>query len=298
MRRQSQQADARQAFTLIELILVIAIIGVLAALSAGAIFRVMAAQALRRSETTVSKVQSALDLQWQAVIDNVKDELHANGVPPAVLGLAGGNTDRARILYLKLRIKQEFPMNFTEVVTGIPVFGQPYQPPQKSAFLTAISGASAGSPQDESAALLFLSLSQSRRGQNFTPDDVGANAIQSRYFGNVSLRVFVDSSGSSITLERYTNDATLLSELNAPPYVNTRSVYYDPDDPMGLLTSNWSQKPTAQNYFGYTFNNLSSAAPKNLNRGPIIRSPGPDKVYDTADDILGFRLTKAGQRGN
>ena len=77
------RANARPGFTLIELLIVIAIIGVLAALSAGAYFRIADGQRASATEATLSKLNTGLDRRWRAVIDQAAKDARENKIPIA-----------------------------------------------------------------------------------------------------------------------------------------------------------------------------------------------------------------------
>jgi prepilin-type N-terminal cleavage/methylation domain-containing protein len=294
--RYASTKPRRPAFTLIELLVVIAIIAILAALVAGAVFRVMASQAIKRSEATVKKIQTGLSGQWQAVIDNVKDELKS---PPtsgtdykmnaylSAKNLANGDPARMRALYVKLRLIQEFPQSFAEALAS-----------GKQTYLTAISGAPSPGPTVESAVCLYLAINQGRRGATFNNEDVGPGSVKSVPGGAGTLNYYVDAWGQPITYQRWiTNDSDpLVAELSAPPYAPTQGSK-DKDDPEGALytaKTGWNQ--TNMNQAAQVVGHPITAG-QPLNRGPVVRSAGPNKNLGDGDDILGFRLMKEGQRG-
>src|SRR5207302_5135067 len=47
----------------------------------------------------------------------VIDQANKESIPDGVLLMAGGNAPRARVIWIKLRLKQEFPMNYAEART-------------------------------------------------------------------------------------------------------------------------------------------------------------------------------------
>lgn len=282
MRINGIQSRRRSAFTLIELLTVIGIITVLVALVGGAVFRVMASQSLKRTESRVKTVQTGLELQWRAVIDDAKEDFKTGKVPASLVSAAGNDRDRAYVLWIKMRLKQEFPQSFAEVQS----WNLGSYMPVKQFYLQELTGATSTGDPRESAVLLYLALSQSRRGSAFNTDDVGSGATATIVVGNKQFRVFVDSWGNPITFERWTTDAAILTELTSD-YVPTAQTYKDLQDPTGKLQG-WNAGNFATWLHPFT----------NQNRGPVVRSWGPDKTVSTNDDILAFRLMKEGQRGN
>jgi prepilin-type N-terminal cleavage/methylation domain-containing protein len=106
-------------FTLVELLVVFAIIAILAALTATAVFKVISVQRNSNTELTIKAASSLLSKHWTYVVNSAKNE----AIPPAVMQMADFDPKRARVIWTKLRIKQEFPMNISEalypyVVTG------------------------------------------------------------------------------------------------------------------------------------------------------------------------------------
>src|SRR6266851_3018876 len=157
----SRAACRRAGFTLIELMIVLAIIGVVVSLAASATMQVITRQKAANTELTIQKVNDALKTHWGAVIDQAR----AERIPDNIYLMAGGPSDpdsvrRARVIWIKLRLKQQFPMNFKEALTPnlllvpAPVFVQALQ--GKPTF---------SEPQIyESSVCLLLALSQGRKG--------------------------------------------------------------------------------------------------------------------------------------
>src|SRR5262249_25384716 len=64
------------------------------------------------TESTIRTVNKLLERQWKAVVDQADKEL----IPDKVMLMAGGHPQRARVIWKKLRLRQEFPMNFSEAL--------------------------------------------------------------------------------------------------------------------------------------------------------------------------------------
>ena len=116
--RRIHAGNRRRGFTMIEMMVVITIILALMALTASAVMKVMATQANSNTQTTLNNVQGLLTRQWSAA----KDQARQEAIPPAVQSyimnnLAGTDANanaRMRVIYIKLRMRQLFPMNFNE----------------------------------------------------------------------------------------------------------------------------------------------------------------------------------------
>ena len=296
MRYSNVPRAGRRGFTLIELLVVISIIALLMALSAGAYFRVSSTQMQSRTETTVKAVAKGLETHWRAVIDDVKNEIK-NGKASVFMGAADNDRDRANALYTILRLKQEFPTSFDEIRTGVAILGT------KTEYVQAIQGAaSTGNAYDESAACLYLALSQTRRGATFNAGDAGAGSVSSIPFGGTTLPVFIDAYGTAIWLERATNYSLIYNELSAPPYSPSTGPL-DPLDPFGKLQKwpNSYAKNAARQACEYWDFKTGAKVPYDfagVNRGPFVRSAGKDKTPMTDDDILSYRLMIEGRKGN
>jgi prepilin-type N-terminal cleavage/methylation domain-containing protein len=166
----------RLAFTLVELLVVIAIIAVLAALVVGATMRVIGVQAQKNTQTLVQKVASSLNQQMQALFDQARvepmgDPNVANSLTN-LMNMAGGDTRRARVIWAKLRLKQQFPMTFAEAQnpdggTGILSAEPAY---------AVVAGAGAYTAQQQGVCL-YLALKNNRRGATFDPDTLSPQEL-------------------------------------------------------------------------------------------------------------------------
>lgn len=294
-------AHRRTGFTLLELIVVLGIIALLAALSAGAVMRYR--QTSMEKDTTIQmrKIQIGLDQQWKAARDIIQKEVVPDAVVEATTNTNGvPDMARARALHMKLRLRQEFPQSYVEARTGVlvkgPITGISYFYPPKSTYMHEIgqTGSYVSRPGYEGAALLMLILKQGRGGAAFEAGSIGN--VKSETVEDRTQPIFVDAWGRPIVFRRAAEDDELdiIAELSSPPHAPATG-FKDPQDPEGrLYQQNWLGRAEAVKYF--------ATAPltnpfDGTNRGPYILSAGRDGQFKTPDDICGFRIQQS-QRGN
>src|SRR5262245_17865561 len=107
----------RVGFTLMELLVVVGIIVVLAALAATATFKLLDTQRQSNTEALLRKVDHGLQQMWSKVVEEARAETPS----PSVMALAGGDLPRARVMWIKFRLVEAFPMSFTEILNSDPV---------------------------------------------------------------------------------------------------------------------------------------------------------------------------------
>lgn len=344
-----RNTSSRTGFTAIELLIVLAIVGMLGALAASAVFRVRATSEKSATETTLTKLASALDVHWKAVIDAAKKEY--DGLPSNIkqnlLTLADNATasastpkphprrdDRARLLYTKFRLKQEFPTSFelamnptypgdagsfpqhvflpTQAIPGAvpppPIMTASKQFSGKPAYIKAIYGKTAPAAEFQSSALLLMALEQQRTGVGATAIDqmVGTNFIRTEG----QFRYLVDSWGKPLQFYTYpTASIAAATDLGGP----------DPLDPERLLPANTSRwiptmvTPTPPKPWR-NFVELMHDPNSGRKMIPVIVSAGPDSdlggvvaaldprmnldAPGAFDNIFSYRLRQTGARGD
>src|SRR5262249_47702093 len=148
-------ARRRGAFTLVELLVVLSIIAILIALSAAATLRFLGVQPATDTRTQLQRLDSTLRTQWSAVADQARKEPIPADIRPAIEAIAGGDTERTRVIWVKLRLKQAFPTSFAEALNPAPLQALPaYQ-----SFLTQLQYTAQTPPGPfDSAACLLMAL--------------------------------------------------------------------------------------------------------------------------------------------
>jgi Tfp pilus assembly protein PilE len=260
----------RRGFTILELLLVCAIIMILMGLTLGAVMRYKDVQQKLNSQLTLQKVDSMLHEHWSAVVTAARDEQ----IPQTIINMAGGTgflaQKRARVIYIKFRLTQEFPVSYQEVTspqTGLPV---------KVSYANAVQGAPTSAQGTmghkfniESAACLYLALQQSRNGTNTNVDTVlTSREVKTATSGSNSIKYIVDDWGSPIVLFRWPYNNTD-PDLNPPTNANQNN---DLQDPEGLLSGGgWPGQAL--------FNKICHPTSPSKRLDPTVASAGRDGYF-------------------
>ena len=285
MTRRNQQ---RNGFTLVELMVVLAIIVVLVSLLMAGFSAVRITQQERATDDIVLKLHIGIDDQRKGVVSQVaKEKRDRTPTFNSVLGYCENDVDRAEALLVYLKLRHVFPQTYAEATSNVSLINWPAH----KAY-AALPNVSTWNAHDQSAAILYQGLSNlAIDGATFATDDVTSSYQMDYTVNGVTARVFRDARGMPIGFKRFYEN---VAELNAAPYTNAKSGLYDPFDPLGKL-SGWVPTPStkkvdAQNAVGAVFNNN--------NKSITTYSFGQDKTGNTGDDVFGYRLFKLGNQGS
>lgn len=282
---------ARPGFTIIELMLVLAIIGILISLSVAGVMKVASAQQVSLTRTVETQLASQVGKSWSAVADKARNEAPSGDA----LSMAGGNRERAKVIHLKLRLRQAFPISFQEVLDPS-VSPASYKPlPVYQTYLSqaGVTSAAYGQPWESSACLL-MALQRGPSGTGINLEDLGVgSAVKSvTVAGTSNIQILTDSWGNPFVFSRWPNgDASGVSPVNPSGYQPVSAGYLDPGDPKGELTrSSWVSSAGAATFSKY---HPLIPAGNSLNLTPRIVSSGPDGALGLSPASLA--ITNASQ---
>jgi len=298
----------RAGMTLIEILVVLAIITILVSLSMAAYQRVRITQLVRATESVVEKLQMGVDQQVTIIADNVRREQQNKSADyDAMYNAVGGDADRAKALLMYCRLKQNFPTTAAEVASpSFSVLGVTFNRP---AHFAAVAGITDPNPDNVSAALLYITLSRVTQGGNTFDSDAATSGAQADIqLASGPAKVYKDAWINPIPFQRFWQSA----ELNAPPYSSIAAgvASNDPFDPTGKLArNNWTNQNQAENELRFRPGALPSplqpagALFNNSNKAIVVYSYGINKVFDNlapapADDVVGYRLRSIARKGD
>jgi prepilin-type N-terminal cleavage/methylation domain-containing protein len=296
---------ARRGFTLLELLVVITIILILVSLGVSAYMRIANFQQRRNTETEVSKIDAPLQKHWRAVLDLAKTDQGSD----IAMYLANNDSRRARVIYILMCLRREFPTNFTEATQTITVNGVSFGPNPSYANLVPPQ-ATWGSytPEQQSSMCLYMTLKQRRRGVDFDPD-TGLSSAELVDPLNNGFKAIYDGWGRPVIFNRWPSTGYGSGVTNsAGQTVGTAQPFNvqsppDTEDPEGLLADptwvNWLKTQNLVATFNLAVGYPLGGAGQQYRLTPVIMSLGGNGKYDGAlpgsDDIFNFRLTPLNQ---
>jgi prepilin-type N-terminal cleavage/methylation domain-containing protein len=263
----------RGGFTMVELMVVIAIVGVLVALGVGAGYRVLSGMRISATENAMRTIQKVLNEQWEQVIKDANNEEPT----PLVKNMAGGDPARARVLWIKMRLAEAFPQSYAEIkkiVDGGGVYGTQFIVNKKyiATYYGLLHDAkvniqlNAPPGPTESSACLLMALRVSRGRVKLDEANLAGFIADTNGDGMPEL---VDNWGNPLHFQRFFITApppgappafqqstvlaiqSELAQLN-PRFNTQRDILGDPIDPEGLLqqadaSRAWSINPASAN---------------------------------------------------
>jgi len=307
MSKPSALALKRGGFTIIELLIVVAIIAVLLGLGIGAAFKVIDAQRSATTEDLLRTVDKTLHTHWTFVVTDAKKEQPS----PAVLALANGDENRAKVLWIKLRLAEAFPQSYADVigaVQGQGVYGSgpngPWIEPERRKYTKTyydtikLAKNANATPQAQSSVCLLVALSVTRGGAKLDQTHLTSSIADT---DNDGLKELIDSWGRPITFRRFPIDPVSFPDFIAlNPRANAAQAGFgDPLDPEGLLQQgDWYKSSNGTTFAAiFTPPHAFPAGNPQPYWVPFVSSDGRDETPGTTDDILSFRL-RVGDRGD
>ncbi len=294
MTPRTTHAAARRGFSLVELLTVLAILSILVALTASGVIKTIDYQHRSNTSTLLNKVHGELSKQWTATLDTAKGETPS----PTVVSMAGGDPERAKVIWIKFRLKQEFPMSYAEALNPgggvVPIVDLP------SRYARDLGGrTNANNPLTESAACLLLALKKTRRGTGFNAEQAfGASAMKDT--DGDGLPELVDSWGTAVFFYRWGTGSLELDQLGG---ARTSNLTRDREDPgHTLMNMNWNSSAGATQFAQLLHAIRYNNAPYSWYTEPTVVSAGGNRLFgldgtmavvngqDASDNLYTFRL--------
>ncbi len=270
--------QTRPAFTLIEMLVVIAIIAILAAMVAVGTIKVIASQRGSNTQNAMRTIQKVLNEHWEDVVSKAKKETGIEGSYAAIDSVFGADStggERNRIIWIKMRLMEAFPITYAEIQKPYPYTSGIIPANMRrhnGTYLKTIGSKTADSAggTTESSACLYMALSISRNGTALNLDNLGSATVADT--DGDGMLEYIDAWGKPLTFYRFPTNNQALQDTDPNP----SSPYADPTDPQGFLF-NWKKgkgRTTFRNSVHPIASPFNAAAAAYVR--PTIVSSGPD----------------------
>ena len=276
----------RRGFTLVEMLVVIAIIAILMSLTGVAVFRLIGVQQSANTKSELSRMESEFKVRWRQSADKyVKEPIPTTGPKGSlndvyyntVLPMAGGDRERARVIWTKLRLKQAFPNNFAEALSTSPLSPDPYYATALGNLGYTTTNTTPTKPWESSVCLL-LALQRGEDGSTLKLEDLGVSS-SIHDFGPTpngqTVKGLVDGWGNPLYFVRW---PVMLSAPNYGLSGTPQAKFNDPGDPTGLLAAQgWQNSAGAKQFVSFCHplaDHTKGGEPQTYLILPVIASGG------------------------
>ncbi len=277
----------RLGFTLVELLVVIAIMVILAAIGSVAVFAMIGVRQQRNTEATIRVVNKLTQDRWAVVIADAKKEAPSTYVK----NLANGDLERAKIIWIKVRLMEAFPQKYSEVNTPTTlttlINDQKFKP-HFAKYQAALTGKSGGGAGESSACLLLALKTLGADGVVSVQDNLGYAIGNSD--GVNTIDVLIDSWSNPLVFTRFGQSAAV-QQVNPAAAGSRAFKFSDPVDSGGtLLTPSWYSTANRTTFETNIHPIARDSVPNAFFTIPVIASNGKDGVPGNPDDIYSFNL--------
>ncbi len=215
MLRTETLSARRAGFTLVELLAVIAIIAILASLVTLGVFAMIGNRTKMNTEANIRVLHKMLQTRWAAVAAEARKETPS----PQAMILAGGDLERARVIWVKVRLAEAFPINYSEMEPDpkkVANIVNSFIPPNKvkphmTKYRTTIPSYPAVPGPTESSACLLMAL-RTLQADGLAVDDQMKNAIADT--DGDTIPELIDGWGKPLAFFRFPWNDAALQEAN------------------------------------------------------------------------------------